>query len=65
MNVAEKLRRQAALCRSWLIRHDPEGRDFWRSLSPDADFAGAVIDNVRDFGIDVTGQADFALEVLP
>jgi len=52
---------RAVLCRWWLERNDPEARGFWRSLPPDADFAGTVADNLRDFGPDETGRAEIAL----
>jgi hypothetical protein len=52
------------LCRAWLMRHDGEARAFWRGMTEADDLEGAVRDNLRDFGPDVTGQAAFILEVL-
>lgn len=36
--------------RRWLIRHDPDAADFWRSLPVFTDFAAAVFDNIATFG---------------
>lgn len=52
------------LCRLWLVRHDSEEAAFWRSLPDDVDFVGGVVDNLRSFGPDETGQAEFILSLL-
>jgi len=55
--------RKWRLCLSWLLRNDPEAREYWRSLPEGADLEGAVRDNLQQFGPDISGQAEWILEV--
>lgn len=48
--MENKLIQQRA--QKWLVDHDPEAADFWRSLPEGTDFVDAVDQNVRDFGED-------------